>query len=151
MTDNKTPGAERTGMIPVTCPRKGKTVNVRMPVSAMGTYISDIEARERNAVSLLETLGQLPAAQVPDLIVVFRGQPFALPTIPVDEKQDIAIRRALNTALGGDVTVNAGKYYDVPPATSRADAKAETESKPEPEPEQAPKAEKPSKRGGGAA
>jgi len=117
------------GMLPIPCCRQNKIVHVHMPVDEMKGYIEAMEARARNGAALLKNLEQIPDGQTPDLIVVFKGQAFVLPTIPDNAKQDVAIRRALNTALGADATDN--KFFDVPAPTSRekkSDEKTEVAS-----------------------
>lgn len=120
MTDTNT-AAEALGMLPITCDRKGKTVNVHMPVSAMTPYLATMAARTKNGSALIASLEAIPDGQTPDLVVIFKGQAFVLPTIPDDAKQDLAIKRALNTALGADATGRT--FFPVPEPTPRGDKK----------------------------
>ena len=115
MTDTKNSGL--IGMLPVMCARRRKTVNVQIPVDDMKGYIQGIEARERNGKALLVSLEEIPEGQTPDLVVIYRGQAFVLPTVVDDAKQDLAVKRALNVALGAD---EATTFFDVPAPASRA-------------------------------
>lgn len=117
MSEQNSNGASAAlGMLPTHCDRRRKTVNIKMPVGEMTSFIEGIEKRKRNGEALLASLSQIPAGQTPDLIVVFKGEAYVLPTIPDDAKQDLAIRRALNVACGAD---EAHTFYDVPAPTAR--------------------------------
>lgn len=119
MSENNTkPSAAPLGMLPIHCDRKNKTVNVNLPVDDMKAYLESYEARRRNGAALLSSLEAIPAGQTPDLVVIFKGQAFVLPTIPDDAKQDVAIRRSLNAALGADTSGTT--FFDVPAPTVRA-------------------------------
>lgn len=122
MAETKNASAAALGMLPIDCARKGKTVNVKLPVAEMEKYLQDMNARKVNGDTLLETLSAIPDGQIPDLIVVFRNEAYILPTIPEDAKQDLAVRRALNAALGHgtvDSDGNTRSFFDVPAPTER--------------------------------
>jgi hypothetical protein len=117
MTETQNGGAMPLAMLPTQCDRSGKTVNVKVHPDEIKGYIEGIEARKRNGTALLQSLAQIPKGQMPDLIVVFKGVAVVHPTIPENAKQDLAIRRALNAALGAD---DERKFFDVPAPTARS-------------------------------
>ena len=116
MSDSTNGATSALGLLPVHCDRRRKFINLKMPVGDMTAALEGIEKRKRNGEALLASLSQIPAGQTPDLIVVFKGEAYVLPTIPDDAKQDLAIRRALNVACGAD---EAHTFYDVPATTAR--------------------------------
>lgn len=116
MTDTQNGGALALAMFPTQCDRSGKTVNVKVHPDEIKGYIEAIEARKRNGAALLENLGKIPDGELPDLIVVFKGEAYVQPTIPENAKQDLAIRRALNAALGAD---DEHTFFTVPAPTPR--------------------------------